>query len=143
MTGQESLQLRSGERSPWRQSPLPTVPRPHLLAPQEIRKYQGSGSRSQSAGTMKLIPRAPFWRLAREVLSTVSTTADRWSVQASGLGGGVPAALPARRIEALREAAEAFMVGLFEDSNLCAIHANLVTIMPKDVQLARRLRGEV
>lgn len=33
-------------------------------------------------------------------------------------------------------------VGLFEDTNLCAIHAKRVTIMPKDIQLARRIRGE-
>ena len=45
-------------------------------------------------------------------------------------------------IGALQEAAEAYLVGLFEDSNLCAIHAKRVTIMPKDIQLARRIRGE-
>ncbi|CAI0411574.1 unnamed protein product, partial [Linum tenue] len=33
------------------------------------------------------------------------------------------------------------LVGLFEDTNLCAIHARRVTIMPKDIQLARRIRG--
>ena len=43
---------------------------------------------------------------------------------------------------ALQEAAEAFLIGLFEDTNLCAIHAKCVTIMPKDVQLARHIRGE-
>ncbi|CAB9508471.1 Histone H3 [Seminavis robusta] len=43
---------------------------------------------------------------------------------------------------ALQEAAEAYMVGMFEDANLCAIHAKRVTIMPKDIQLARRIRGE-
>merc|ERR1712051_479790 len=43
---------------------------------------------------------------------------------------------------ALQEASEAYMVGLFEDTNLCAIHAKRVTIMPKDMQLARRIRGE-
>ena len=42
----------------------------------------------------------------------------------------------------LQEAAEAYVVGLFEDTNLCAIHAKRVTIMPKDIQLARRIRGE-
>ncbi len=42
----------------------------------------------------------------------------------------------------LQEAAEAYLVGLFEDTNLCAIHAKRVTIMPKDIQLARRIRGE-
>jgi histone H3 len=45
-------------------------------------------------------------------------------------------------ILALQEAAEAYLVGLFEDTNLCAIHTKRVTIMPKDIQLARRLRGE-
>ena len=40
------------------------------------------------------------------------------------------------------QAAEAYLVGLFEDTNLCAIHAKRVTIMPKDIQLARRIRGE-
>jgi len=45
-------------------------------------------------------------------------------------------------IMAIQEAAEAYMVHLFEDSNLCAIHAKRVTIFPKDIQLARRIRGE-
>ena len=45
-------------------------------------------------------------------------------------------------ILALQEASEAYLVGLFEDTNLCAIHAKRVTIMPKDMQLARRIRGE-
>ncbi|EJK69770.1 hypothetical protein THAOC_08937, partial [Thalassiosira oceanica] len=43
---------------------------------------------------------------------------------------------------ALQEATEAYMVGLFEEANLCAIHDRRVTIMPKDIQLARRIRGE-
>ncbi|KAG5610965.1 hypothetical protein H5410_022246 [Solanum commersonii] len=45
-------------------------------------------------------------------------------------------------VAALQEAAEAYLVGLFEDTNLCAIHAKRVTIMPKDMQLARHIRGE-
>ena len=45
-------------------------------------------------------------------------------------------------VNALQEAAEAYMVGLFEDVMLCAIHSKRVTIMPKDMQLARRFRGE-
>ena len=45
-------------------------------------------------------------------------------------------------IGALQEAAEAYLVGLFEDTNLCAIHAKRITIMPRDIQLARRIRGE-
>lgn len=46
-------------------------------------------------------------------------------------------------ILAIQEAAEAYMIGLFEDTNLCAAHAKRVTIYPKDMQLARRIRGEV
>merc|ERR1711993_35242 len=45
-------------------------------------------------------------------------------------------------VMALQEASEAYLVGLFEDTNLCAIHAKRVTIFPKDIQLARRIRGE-
>jgi len=43
---------------------------------------------------------------------------------------------------ALQEASKAYLVGLFENSDLCAIHAKRVTIMPKDIQLAHRIRGE-
>nr|XP_021506224.1 histone H3, embryonic-like [Meriones unguiculatus] len=49
---------------------------------------------------------------------------------------------PSSAVMALQEASEAYLVGLFEDTNLCAIHAKRVTIMPKDIQLARRIRGE-
>ena len=45
-------------------------------------------------------------------------------------------------VAALQENSEACLVGLFEDTNLCAIHAKRVTIMPKNIQLARRIRGE-
>ena len=48
----------------------------------------------------------------------------------------------ANALIALQEAAEAYLVSLFEDTNLCGIHAKRVTIMPKDIQLARRIRGE-
>ena len=48
----------------------------------------------------------------------------------------------AKAVDALQEAAEAYLVGLMEDTNLVAIHAKRVTIMPKDIQLARRIRGE-
>ena len=61
---------------------------------------------------------------------------ERVRVQAVGLRFQGSAVL------ALQEAAEAYLVGLFEDTNLCAIHAKRVTIMPKDIQLARRIRGE-
>ena len=42
----------------------------------------------------------------------------------------------------LKEAAEVYLVGLIEDTNLCAIHARCVTIMPKDIQLAWKICGE-
>ena len=53
-----------------------------------------------------------------------------------------PTSLQSSAILALQESAEAYLVGLFEDTNLAAIHAKRVTIMPKDIQLARRIRGE-
>lgn len=55
--------------------------------------------------------------------------------------GGETLRWQSQAIQALQESAEAFMVHLFEDTNLCAIHAKRVTIMQKDIQLARRIRG--
>ena len=48
----------------------------------------------------------------------------------------------AKVVSALQEASEAYLVSLMEDTNLAAIHAKCVTIMPKDIQLARGIRGE-
>ena len=73
-----------------------------------------------------LIRKLPFNWLVREVAQDFKTDL-RFQTQAIG---------------ALQEAAEAYFVGLFEDTNLWAIHAKHVTIMPKDLQLARRIRGE-
>ena len=84
----------------------------------EIRAYQGS--------TDLLLRRLPFARIVREIQQNMSRTPYRWQGTA---------------ILALQEAAEAHLVGLFEDANLCAIHGKRVTIMPKDMQLARRIRG--
>jgi len=84
----------------------------------EIRQYQGS--------TELLIRRLPFARLVREIQMSMSRVAFRWQGTA---------------ILALQEASEAHLVGLFEDANLCALHGKRVTIMPKDMQLARRIRG--
>jgi histone H3 len=89
-----------------------------LVALREIRRYQKS--------TELLIRKLPFQRLVREIMQDYLTDA-RISVYA---------------FMAIQEAAEAYLVGLFEDANLCAIHAKRVTIMPKDIQLARRIRGE-
>jgi histone H3 len=92
--------------------------KPGTVALREIRRYQKS--------TELLIRRAPFQRLVREIAVDYKTEL-RFQQSA---------------IDALQEASEAYMVGLFEDTNLCAIHAKRVTIMPKDVQLARRIRGD-
>jgi len=88
------------------------------VALREIRKYQKS--------TDLLIRKLPFQRLVREIAQDFKTDL-RFQTTA---------------VLALQEAAEAYLVGLFEDTNLCAIHAKRVTIMPKDIQLARRIRGE-
>ncbi|KAJ9534510.1 hypothetical protein QJQ45_022139 [Haematococcus lacustris] len=60
----------------------------------------------------------------------------------TGCPAPVAAGFGKMQVESLQEAAEAYLVGLFEDTNLAAIHAKRVTIMPKDIQLARRIRGE-
>ena len=92
--------------------------RPGMVALREIHCYQKS--------TELLIRKLPFNRLVREIAQDIQT--NLW-FQASA-------------IAVLQEAAEAYLVGLFEDTNLCAIHAKHVTIMPKDIQLARRICGE-
>ena len=99
--------------------------RPGTVALKQIRQYQKS--------TELLIRKLPFQRLVREI------ACDR-DVITSPLCGKVR--FQSAAIMALQEASEAYLVGLFEDSNLCAIHAKRVTIMPKDIQLARRIRGE-
>ena len=92
--------------------------RPGTVALREIQRYQKS--------TELLIRKLPFQRLVREITQDFKTDL-RFQLAA---------------VMALQEASEAYLVGLFEDSNLCAIHAKRVTIMPKDIQLARRIRGE-
>ena len=92
--------------------------RPGTVALREIRRYQKS--------TELLIRKLPFQRLVREIAQDFKTDLR---FQSSA-------------VVALQEASEAYLVGLFEDTNLCAIHAKRVTIMPKDIQLARRIRGE-
>ena len=99
--------------------------RPGTVALKQIRQYQKS--------TELLIRKLPFQRLVREIASDSE-------VIKSPLCGKVR--FQSAAIMALQEAAEAYLIGLFEDTNLCAIHAKRVTIMPKDIQLARRIRGE-
>ena len=92
--------------------------RPGTVALREIRRYQKS--------TELLIRKLPFARLVHEIAQDFKTDLH----------------FQREAIAALQEAGEAYLVGLFEDTNLCAIHAKRVTIMPKDIQLACRIRGE-
>ncbi|XP_077989722.1 uncharacterized protein LOC144444179 [Glandiceps talaboti] len=92
--------------------------RPGALALKEIRKYQRS--------TQLLIRKLPFQRLVKEIAQNFFT--------------GIR--IQTFALLALQEAAEGYLVDLFEDSYLCAIHAKRVTLMPKDLILAKRLRGE-
>ncbi|EEQ37232.1 putative histone H3-like centromeric protein [Clavispora lusitaniae] len=96
--------------------------RPGTNALREIRQYQRS--------TDLLLRKLPFARLVKEIAETYigADYGIRWQSNA---------------VLALQEACEAFLVHLLEDTNLCAIHAKRVTIMQKDIQLARRLRGHL
>lgn len=96
--------------------------KPGTVALREIRRYQKS--------TQLLLRKAPFQRLVREICQDFGPNVGeqyRWQSSA---------------VAALQEAAEAYLVKLFEDTNLCTIHAKRVTILPKDMQLARRIRKE-
>jgi histone H3 len=110
---------RKGSRRP---STVNHVVKPHRFRPgtvalREIRRYQKT--------TELLIRRQPFQRVVREIAQELKSDIR---IQSSAL-------------QALQEAAEAYLVSLFEDTNLCAIHAKRVTIMIKDMKLASRIRG--
>ena len=92
--------------------------RPGTVALRQIRKYQKT--------TNLLILKIPFQRLVREIAQQLNSDL-RFQTDA---------------ILALHEATEAYLIGLMEDTNLCAIHANRVTILAKDMLLARRIRGD-
>ena len=92
---------------------------PGTVALRDIRRYQ--------KGTELLLRKLPFQRLVREVAAHAK---EGLRFQASA-------------VLAMQEATEAHMVNLFADTCLCAIHGGRVTIMPRDIQLARRLRGDV
>jgi len=101
----------------------PGLKKPHRYKPgtvalREIRKYQKN--------TELLIRKLPFQRLVREIAQEYKSDLRFQS----------------NSVLALQESAEAYLVGLFEDTNLCAIHAKRVTIMVRDIHLARRIRGE-
>ena len=90
--------------------------------------------------TELLIRKLPFAQLVRELTEEYLKNNPR--VKAHFDQGGGHICYQSDAIGALQEAAEAYLVGLFEDTNLCAIHAKQVTIMPKDVLLAQRIQGE-
>ena len=93
--------------------------RPGTVALREIRKYQRS--------TDPLIPRAPFNRLVKEIVNDHQKDLR----------------ITTSCVDALREATEAYIITVLEDANLCCIHAKRITVMPKDIILARRLRGDI
>ena len=93
--------------------------RPGVKALREIRQYQRS--------TDVLLPRAPLQRVIKEITAKYFPEA-RYSYGA---------------IDAIQQCVESYMIGLFEDTQLCAIHAKRATVMTKDMRLARRIRGEI
>ncbi|CAD2214698.1 histone H3 [Angomonas deanei] len=92
--------------------------RPGTVALREVRKFQRS--------TDLLIQRAPFQRLVREIASA----------QKEGLR------FQSSAILALQESTEAYVVSLLADANLASLNSKRVTLMPRDLQLALRLRGD-
>ena len=94
--------------------------RPGTLALREIRRYQKS--------TDLLIKKAPFIRLVKGILY--------------GKLGKAEIRMQCIAVEALQEAAEYYITNLFDDANLCALHSKRITVQPKDMQLAMRMRGE-
>ncbi|KAH1130178.1 hypothetical protein J1N35_001556 [Gossypium stocksii] len=97
--------------------------RPHrfragIRALQEIRKYQKTSN--------LLVPAASFIREVRAISYRFAPDINRWQAEA---------------LVAIQEAAEDYLIQLFGDAMLCAIHAKRVTLMKKDIQLARRLGG--
>ncbi|KAF2004365.1 histone-fold-containing protein [Amniculicola lignicola CBS 123094] len=124
--GRKSAGGRQSIRGHLADGDAPRTPKPHRYKPgtvalREIRKYQ--------KGTDLLLLKLPFQRVVREIALSLNPDPAqplRWQSQA---------------IVALQEATEAYLVALFHDANLCAIHAKRVTIQQKDIQLARRLRA--
>ena len=79
-----------------------------------------------------LVFRLPFQRLVREIVQDMAGL--------NGIVGNIR--MESLALLALQEAAETYLTVLFEEANLCAIHAKRVTIMPRDIKLVRRIRGE-
>jgi histone H3 len=93
--------------------------RPGTQALRQIRRYQKS--------TENLVRKLPFQRLVRHLVNEHCN--------------GMSVRMQTAALYVLQQAFEAYVISLFEDSNLCAIHSKRVTVMPKDLQLAKRIRG--
>ncbi|XP_027235648.2 histone H3.3 type b [Penaeus vannamei] len=107
--------IQEGRKSPKKQRRY----RPGTVALREIRFYQKGGN--------TLVPKLPFSRLIREILESFHPNLRIQSLA----------------LQALQEAAEAYIISLMEMANLCSIHAKRVTLYPKDIRLVRRIRGDV
>jgi len=123
---------RGGKRIP---TPTKKTPRkPHLVPPiKKTKRRRKNGALAliqikelQKHGRL-LIPHAPILRLIREIVHNLTHKEYRFKMDA---------------LLAMQEAAEVYLTNLFEDSNLAAIHAGRVTVMPKDMKLVRHIRGE-
>ncbi|KAI0005021.1 histone-fold-containing protein [Russula compacta] len=126
--GQEPSHRRRGGDGDGRDAPPKKRRyRPGTVALREIRRYQRS--------TDLLLRKLPFARVVREIALDMIT-------DAGGEYGDAGLRWQSSAILALQEASEAFLVHLFEDANLCAIHAKRVTVMTRDIHLARRIRGQ-
>jgi len=112
-SGGDTAPSASGVKS---EGDAPTKCRPGMRPLREVREYQHN--------TELLFPKIAFQRLVREI--SMKMGPFRFEVQA---------------LLALQEASEMFLVGLFEDAGLCALHGRRVTIMPRDLQLSRRIRS--
>ncbi|KAJ8748011.1 hypothetical protein K2173_012973 [Erythroxylum novogranatense] len=111
----------------------PHIPKkPHRFRPGTValryyckKKKKNSSSNFQKS-TELLIRKIPFQKLVRQIANDFK----------------IGLRFQSHAILALQEAAEAYIVGLLEDTNLCAIHAKRVTIKVDDIQLALSLRGD-
>ncbi|GKD56958.1 histone H3.2, partial [Tanacetum coccineum] len=115
-----SQQEARPQGSNWRQNPYESQHQQHEELSQEPLRYE------RFLSAKRVLRKLPFQRLVREITQDFKTDLRFQSLV----------------VAALQEASEAYLVGLFEDTNLCMIHAKRVTIMPKDMQLAHRIRGE-
>lgn len=113
---------KSGQVAKQQKERKPFKFKPGTVAVRQIKHFQNT--------TDMLIRRLPFQRIVREIaLQQQSKYGEAYRFSASS-------------VLAMQEATEAYIVHLFQQTNLCAIHAHRVTIMPKDISLARRLAGE-